>query len=313
MASVSRARSVRWSARVGSSSSTYRFCTAGRRITCRPTPTVAALGRVVSGGTSTVEVAGRRAPGRPAASRRRAGSRVKVRTSWREIGACRTSTRTLHLWQVPWPPQVESIAMPFHDAESKTVTPGGTRTSRCAGATPSRSRDGERRARPGRCRRAAPARRRAARAGPRGRRRRGRSRGAVRSRSRARPASPAACRGAVARRSSAMPHSSWPSSRSAALTASTICGRAGVHDRAGQAGGHRHRQERARRGCAGRACRRRRWRRRRSCSRRTRRGSGASSPASCDDRAGVGADRHRQRVDDDVRGGDAVLRRWRPG
>ena len=40
-----------------------------------------------------------------------------------------------HLWQVPWPPQVESIAMPFHDAASKTVTPGGTRTSRSAGGT----------------------------------------------------------------------------------------------------------------------------------------------------------------------------------
>ena len=38
-----------------------------------------------------------------------------------------------HLWQVPWPPQVESIAMPFHDAASKTVTPGGTRTPRSAG------------------------------------------------------------------------------------------------------------------------------------------------------------------------------------
>ncbi len=36
----------------------------------------------------------------------------------------------MHLWQVPWPPQVESMAMPFHDAESKTVTPGGTRTER---------------------------------------------------------------------------------------------------------------------------------------------------------------------------------------
>jgi hypothetical protein len=41
------------------------------------------------------------------------------------------SMRTRHLWQVPWPPHVESIAMPFHDAESKTVTPGGTRTWRC--------------------------------------------------------------------------------------------------------------------------------------------------------------------------------------
>ena len=49
------------------------------------------------------------------------------------------STLTLHLWQVPWPPQVESIAMPFHDAESKTVTPGGTRTARFVGGAPAAS------------------------------------------------------------------------------------------------------------------------------------------------------------------------------
>jgi hypothetical protein len=46
----------------------------------------------------------------------------------------------LHLWQVPWPPQVESMAMPFHDAESKTVTPGGTRTPRCVGVRDAPSR-----------------------------------------------------------------------------------------------------------------------------------------------------------------------------
>ena len=100
MASVSRTRSVRWSASVGSSSSTYRFCTAGRRITCRPTPTVAALGRVVSGGTSTARsrVACTRQPSRqPSAS----CSVVKVRTSCRVIGTWPPSTRTLHLWQVP--------------------------------------------------------------------------------------------------------------------------------------------------------------------------------------------------------------------
>ena len=59
MAASSRSRSVVWSSRVGSVSSTYRFWTAGRRITCRPTPTVAALGRVVSGGYHDLEVAGR--------------------------------------------------------------------------------------------------------------------------------------------------------------------------------------------------------------------------------------------------------------
>ena len=34
----------------------------------------------------------------------------------------------LHFLQVPWPPQVESIAMPFQLAASNRVTPGGTRT-----------------------------------------------------------------------------------------------------------------------------------------------------------------------------------------
>ena len=57
---------------------------------------------------------------------------LKVRASWR-VTAVAGETRTLHLWQVPWPPQVESIAMPFHDAESKTLTPGGTRTCLWAG------------------------------------------------------------------------------------------------------------------------------------------------------------------------------------
>ena len=129
IASSSRSRSGRWSARVGSTSSTYRFWIAGRRITWRPTPTVAALGRVVSGGTSTARsrvALTRQASRQPSSS----CSRLNVFTSCRVIGLV-PSTRTLHLWQVPWPPQVESIAMPFHDAESKTVTPGGTRTSRC--------------------------------------------------------------------------------------------------------------------------------------------------------------------------------------
>ena len=39
---------------------------------------------------------------------------LKVRASWRVTGVT-GATRTLHLWQVPWPPQVESIAMPFHE------------------------------------------------------------------------------------------------------------------------------------------------------------------------------------------------------
>src|SRR6266699_5620319 len=35
-----------------------------------------------------------------------------------------------HFLQVPWPPQVESIAMPFQLAASNRVTPYGTRTGR---------------------------------------------------------------------------------------------------------------------------------------------------------------------------------------
>ena len=62
-------------------------------------------------------------------------SRLNVLTSCRVAGVAGVS-RTLHLWQVPWPPQVESMAMPFHDAESKTVTPGGTRTARSVAAPP---------------------------------------------------------------------------------------------------------------------------------------------------------------------------------
>ncbi len=44
-----------------------------------------------------------------------------------------SSTRTLHFLQVPWPPQVESIAMPFQLAASNRVTPGGTRTRKPPG------------------------------------------------------------------------------------------------------------------------------------------------------------------------------------
>ena len=52
-ASSTRATSERWSSSDGSSSTRWRFCTAGRRITWRPTPTSAAFGRVCSGGTCT--------------------------------------------------------------------------------------------------------------------------------------------------------------------------------------------------------------------------------------------------------------------
>ena len=131
IASSSRARSERWSSSVGSVSSTYRFWTAGRRMTCRPTPTVAALGRVTRGGTTTSwsRVAWTRHASRQPVS---SSPGLNVRASCRVTGVA-GETRTLHLWHVPWPPHVESMAMPFHDAESKTLTPGGTRTWRWVG------------------------------------------------------------------------------------------------------------------------------------------------------------------------------------
>ena len=221
---------------------------------------------------------------------------------------------TLHLWQVPWPPQVESIAMPFHDAASKTVTPGGTRTPRWVGGTaaPSSARLWTVKARstrpvpscvagsaPGRSIRPSRADVREGEVGPVGR---------------LGHCAAAGCRrlpGAVGR-DPGQPHSSWPSSRSAALTASTICGRAGVHDRAGESGRHRHRQEGRVEGVpAGHA-----------------EGDVGGAAGHVDaelvadpahrleghqcDVLGVGADRHGQRVDDDVGLRRCRTPRWRP-
>ena len=99
----------------------------------RPTPTVAAFGRVTSGGTSTrrsVATWTRQARRHPP----RSSSVEKARVSSDEIGALPSSTFTLHLRHVPWPPQVESMAMPFQLAASNSITPGGTRTLRPAGS-----------------------------------------------------------------------------------------------------------------------------------------------------------------------------------
>ena len=64
----------------------------------------------------------------PALARARPAS--NARASSGETGTVAVArSRTRHFLQVPWPPQVESIAMPFQDAASKTVTPGGTRTA----------------------------------------------------------------------------------------------------------------------------------------------------------------------------------------
>ncbi len=106
----------------------YRFCTAGRRITCRPTPTSAAFGRVCSGGTSTVRSScadERHASRQPAFS----SSTENARGSTELSGAWPETIRTLHFLHVPWPPQVESMATPFQLAASNTVVPASTRAS----------------------------------------------------------------------------------------------------------------------------------------------------------------------------------------
>ncbi len=65
---------------------------------------------------------------------------MNARWSSRATGIDPSVTCTLHFLQVPWPPQVESMAMPFQLAASNTVTPGGTRTSRSAGVKEIRTR-----------------------------------------------------------------------------------------------------------------------------------------------------------------------------
>ena len=127
----SRSRSGAWSASVGSVSVTHRFWTAGRRMTCRPTPTVAALGRVSSGGTSTrrSRLAG---PGRPAASpaaaarwRTPAGRAGPPGRRPRRRGPCTCGTcRGRRRWS-----RSRSRSTP---RRRRRVTPGGTRTSRSA-------------------------------------------------------------------------------------------------------------------------------------------------------------------------------------
>ena len=94
---------------------------------------MAAFGRVTSGGTSTrrsAAVTTRQASRQPS----RSSSGENARTSSGVTSAPPSTIRTLHFLQVPWPPQVESMAMPFQLAASKSVTPGGTRTLVPAGS-----------------------------------------------------------------------------------------------------------------------------------------------------------------------------------
>ena len=77
---------MRWSASVGSSSSTYRFWIAGPQDHLAADADGRGLGPGGQRGYVDREVAGRVGPGRPAASRRRAARGVNVLTSCRVTG-----------------------------------------------------------------------------------------------------------------------------------------------------------------------------------------------------------------------------------
>src|SRR5262249_5514342 len=100
----------------------------GRRMTWRPTPASAALGRVSSGGTSTTRssaACARHASRQPA----RSSSGENARGSTLEISCAPDVTRTLHFLHVPLPPHVESIATPFGPARARAAAPAGRRAS----------------------------------------------------------------------------------------------------------------------------------------------------------------------------------------
>ena len=143
---------------------------------------------------------------------------LKVRSSWRVTGVAGVSC-TLHLWQVPWPPHVESIAMPFHDAESKTVTPGGTRTFFWAGGASLSSTVKDRSTRPVPSCSTAPAPEVAI--SPSRRSASGSNSSTGSSAGSLTPSRRALARWAAIQ---AMPQSSWLRKTSAAFTDSTICG-----------------------------------------------------------------------------------------
>src|SRR3954469_18932462 len=112
-------------------------------MTWRPTPTSAAFGRVWSGGTSTTRssvACARQARRHPA----RSSSGENARGSTEPTGTSPSTIRTLHFLHVPWPPHVESIAIPFQLAASKIGVPLGTRTSAPSGRKRRRTRAGPR-------------------------------------------------------------------------------------------------------------------------------------------------------------------------
>ena len=232
--------------------------------------------------------------GTPAASPRAARSAVNARGSSAPTGTSPLTTRTLHFLQVPWPPQVESIAIPFQLAASNTGVPLGTRTSAPSGRNRSRTRLGAV------VRRGQVALVALRRCG-------GMGRGTAHRAPRLLP-----------------PRAAWRARcaaiqlRAPGVVAEQQVGgsdrldahRRRRHDRARQPGGHRHRQERRvqhvplgqpERDVRGAEAHVHAELVADQADRAQRRGH----------RLGVGADRHRERVDDHVRGRDPVVVRRR--
>jgi hypothetical protein len=86
---------------------------------------VAAFGRVVSAGTSTeISLAVRTKQARRQPSL--ISVAVKARKSNFDGSTSPSVTLIRHFLHVPYPPQVESIPIPFHDAASNALTPVGT-------------------------------------------------------------------------------------------------------------------------------------------------------------------------------------------
>ncbi len=94
-------------------------------MTCLPTPTVAAFGRVVSAGTS-IEISSVERTMQAKRQPELISSAEKALKSNFEGSICPDVTLIRHFLQVPYPPHVESMAIPFQEAASNALTPVGT-------------------------------------------------------------------------------------------------------------------------------------------------------------------------------------------
>ena len=136
-ASRRRSTSVRWSDSVGSGSVTQRFCSGGAQDHLAAD---ADRGRLRPGDQrrhlDPQVLLGPGPAGQPPAGAQLVrAERARVEPRHRDVALDDPHPALLH---VPWPPQVESTAMPFQLAASNSVAPAGTRTSR--GRAPSGSK-----------------------------------------------------------------------------------------------------------------------------------------------------------------------------